>query len=393
MGNDRLHFEDYREQTRVKHEILSAYLPVYFTILSTRHKNLVFIDGFAGAGTYKESETGTNHNGSPIRALEVIAGKKELADRVQAIFIENDKELFKQLKVKVEDFHGKHPEIKEPICRPGTFSSRVQEILDALERDLAPTFLFVDPCGIEGAGMSTIRAVMAFQRCEVFIFFNLDGVRRVAGLGGSSPSPALVDLMGSSDRAQALCDARRMRTSVADGDELTVSHYRRVLVEDVGAKYVVPFRVEHEDDRKASHYLIHATKHPLGFRIMKDVMWKRGHAVDQAGALELRQSSRTNLIPLFTFQGDETKERILKHLEKGPARVSTFYHDWNEDPDDLECESSYRAILIELEANGEIEVLDKDGKSQKRAETRRKHNGQATLGKDYFVRKATTSSS
>ena len=72
MGNDSKHFEDYREQTRVKHEILSAYLPAFFTILGSRHKNLVFIDGFAGPGTYKESETGTSHNGSPIRALEVI---------------------------------------------------------------------------------------------------------------------------------------------------------------------------------------------------------------------------------------------------------------------------------------------------------------------------------
>jgi three-Cys-motif partner protein len=390
MGNDRKHFEDYREQTRVKHEILSAYLPVYFTILSTRHKNLVFIDGFAGPGTYKEPETGTSHNGSPIRALEVIAGKKELAERVQTIFIENDKELFSQLKDKVEDFHEKHPEIKKPLCRPGTFSSRVQEILNSLKRELAPTFLFVDPCGIEGASMNTIRAVMAFQRCEVFIFFNLDGVRRVAGLGGSGPSPALVDLMGSSERAQALCDARRMRTSVVDGDELTVSHYRRVLVEDVGAKYVVPFRVEHEDDRKASHYLIHATKHPLGFRIMKDVMWKRGHGVDQAGALELRQSSRTNLIPLFSFKGDEAKGRILKHLQIGPARVSTFYEEWNEDPDDLECESSYRTMLIELEADGKIEVLDKDGQSPKSAQARRKNKGKPTLAKDYFVRTAQT---
>ena len=48
-ANDRKHFEDYREQTQVKHEILAAYLPAYYHILKQSSKNLVYIDGFAGS--------------------------------------------------------------------------------------------------------------------------------------------------------------------------------------------------------------------------------------------------------------------------------------------------------------------------------------------------------
>ena len=37
-SNDREHFEDYRQQTQVKHEILVAYLPAYYHILNREKK-------------------------------------------------------------------------------------------------------------------------------------------------------------------------------------------------------------------------------------------------------------------------------------------------------------------------------------------------------------------
>jgi len=40
-GKDRAHFEDYREQTQVKHSILAAYLPAYYHILKRWSNNLV----------------------------------------------------------------------------------------------------------------------------------------------------------------------------------------------------------------------------------------------------------------------------------------------------------------------------------------------------------------
>ena len=47
-SDDKKHFEDYREQTQVKHDILAAYLRPYFHILKARSNNLIYIDAFAG---------------------------------------------------------------------------------------------------------------------------------------------------------------------------------------------------------------------------------------------------------------------------------------------------------------------------------------------------------
>jgi three-Cys-motif partner protein len=132
-GNDREHFEDYREQTQVKHSILAAYLPAYYNILKRSSKNLVYIDGFAGPGSYVQPSTGKTYDGSPILALRLIASNEDFSKQVGAIFIESDDTLFNRLKHRVDNFYKEHPEIRKPLCRFGTFSDRLNEILGGIE--------------------------------------------------------------------------------------------------------------------------------------------------------------------------------------------------------------------------------------------------------------------
>jgi three-Cys-motif partner protein len=382
-GKDREHFEDYREQTQTKHSILAAYLPAYYHILKASNENLVYIDGFAGPGSYVQTRTGKEFDGSPILALELIANNKDFSTKVSTIFIEADDVLFTQLKLKLDKFYSKHPQIRKPICRHGTFVEQLNEILDPIRVNLAPTFLFVDPCGVSGTSFDTIHAVMENPKCEAFIFFNIDGIRRIAGL--PELSSVLVELMGSNQRAIALHERLRRTNNVGERERTILSEYCKALREEMGIRYIVPFRVEHEDQMRTSHYLIHASKHPLGFRIMKDVMWRRGHAEDESGGLEFRQKSRTDFVPMFDRHAD-VKAEVLTALKGSPLRVSVFYEDWTMRPSDMHCEAEYRQALLELEAGDQIEVLSKDGKNIVSVNSRRKPKGKPTLAKDYYVR-------
>jgi len=382
-GKDRKHFEDYREQTQVKHSILAGYLEAYYNILKGSNKNLVYIDGFAGPGSYVQDQTGKTFDGSPILALNLIASNEEFAAKISTIFIESDDALYGQLKRRVEKFCDEHPNTRKPICRLGTFAEQLNEILSNIPGNLAPTFLFVDPCGVTGASFEAIRAVINNAKCEAFIFFNIDGIRRILGL--PEPSDVLIDLMGSKQRAAALYDRLKATSNVNERETLILSEYCEALVKDMGVKYIIPFRVEHEDQKRTSHYLIHASKHPLGFRIMKDVMWRRGHGEDQPGGLELIQRSRTNFIPMFDKHAD-IKNEILHALKPKPLRASVFYEEWTARPADLQCEAAYRHALLELESDGKIEVLDKTGHNVVRVNERRKFRGKATLAKDYYIR-------
>src|SRR5688572_16527243 len=96
-GNDREHFEDYREQTQVKHEILAAYLAPYFQIVGKTNKNLIYVDGFAGPGTYTKADTGEVFDGSPLLALKLIASNDTFSQKVTTLFIEVDDQLYSRL--------------------------------------------------------------------------------------------------------------------------------------------------------------------------------------------------------------------------------------------------------------------------------------------------------
>ena len=293
--HDREHFEDYREQTRVKHEILAAYLPAFFHILKRWQTNLVYIDAFAGSGVYTSADSGETFDGSPILALSLFANNDDFSAKISSIFIEPDEVLFPQLQEAVGSFLARHGNIREPKLLHGTFADGATALLDNIESDgdrLAPCFLFVDPCGVDGASFQVMKRTMdVSDSCEVFIFFNIDGVRRIAGL--KEFSSVLVDLLG--DEADA-CRLHERFHALGDGapearEELILGAYRRVLVERMEAPFVVPFRVEHEGRRSTSHYLIHATRHPLGFKIMKDVMWRRGKTGEGGSGLEFVQAS------------------------------------------------------------------------------------------------------
>jgi hypothetical protein len=135
---------------------------------------------------------------------------------------------------------------------------------------------------------------------------------------------------------------------------------------------------------KTSHYLIHATNHQLGFKIMKDVMWSRGHSETGQGDMQFVQASRTDYIPLID-PNYVVKDDILRALATGPKCVNLFYYEWVFRPADLLSQPAYKQALLELEASGEIEVLDKDGSTPKPVKSRRPHKGKPTLGDGYHV--------
>lgn len=387
---DRNHFDDYKLQTQVKHAILAAYLPAYFNILKSQHRNLVYLDGFAGSGHYHMENVSVP--GSPLRALDVVASSTDLAKRVQCIFIERDARHFEALREAVAQFCRTHPGIKEPILRPGQFSKEIDALLSELGDDeLAPTFLFVDPCGVEGVSMRRVAEILVRKSCEVFLFFNLDGIRRIAGLTrkGGTVSPVLIDLYGSEELASSAVEDFLEGVTPEERELRLLAHYRAALQREAGAQFVIPLRVESEARAATSHYLLHATKHSLGFKIMKDVMWAHGGGIECDGPrLNLLQASRRAGPRLFSPEKDSIKSSILEQLRKGTQPVSLFRNDWVLRPEDMFAGSVYREQLLELEASKEILVLDENGRAPLPVELRPKRNGVPTISERLFVRRS-----
>lgn len=380
--NDRKHFEEYREQTRVKHEILEKYLNAYLHILKQKNRNLIFIDGFAGPGTYK-GEKPTNA-GSPLRALQLISSNEDLAKKVATIFIEKDKALFDTLNHVVNEFYCKHSEIRKPQLFNNEFREGMEPLLQHFERpgvNLAPTFLFVDPCGVNGVFFDTMARLMNFKSCEIFLFFNIDGLRRILGLGDSR-GPTLGEFLGSDKEADDLLREINGKSPSAKENAI-IAKYFELVRREMNAEYITGFRIEKENQRTVSHYLIHITTHKLGFRIMKSIMWKVGRTESGRGGLALIQKSSEDGPKLFDPEWDSFKVSILSELALH-RQARYFYEDLPEKPDNYFCEPAYREALLELEKEGRVRVIDKNGKDTT-ALTRRKYQGNPTLSKTHTI--------
>ena len=364
--NDRVHFESYREQTRIKHIILEKYMWAFYTILKKWNPNMVFIDGFAGRGTY-DGEDGNQVLGSPLRALETIAKNPDFAAAVSTVLFEKDAHLFGQLQQSIETFLETNKNVRPPHMECGEFASSLNKLLDGLESDgkkLAPTFLFVDPCGVSGTSFDAIQRFLNIRSCEAFIFFNIDGVRRIVGLGDPT-SQTLLDLLGSEEKSKELLDRVASCNSAQAREESIIGYYMGVLKNETNAKFITPFRVESEHRRVTSHYLLHVTSHPMGFRIMKEVMWSAGQTADGNDGLELAQASYNAERSLFDIQTSDIEESILRVLgSQRSVKAEYFLKDLVEQPENLVSSNKYKEVLLKLEYEGKIQVLHKNGSGQ-----------------------------
>jgi three-Cys-motif partner protein len=292
VANDRAHFEEYREQTRVKHEILEKYLNAYLHILKRSNKNLAYIDGFAGPGAYSDA-AGSQFDGSPMRALKLIAGNPDFAQRVSTVFFEKDKQLFDPLDQRVGQFFAANKHIREPTRENCTFQHGLEPLIRHFEHqsgvDLAPTLLFVDPCGVGGVVHDLLVRFMKNGGCELFVFFNVEGVKRILGL--AKLGPTLSEVFGSESEAVAAQQVLARCGTSGEKESALVAFYYGLLKRTIGTDFVTGFRVERDDRRSVSHYFIHVTRNALGFRIMKSIMWGMGQTASGRGGLALAQAS------------------------------------------------------------------------------------------------------
>jgi three-Cys-motif partner protein len=245
--------------------LLREYLTAWFPKLSSAYRRIVFIDGFAGPGVNPDGSPG-----SPVIALQTLLRQPSRVLRPDRqfvfLFVEKSTSNFASLKAAIA---GVGPLPANVIVRPvrGEFAQVAASVLkgpDGRSRHLAPTFAFIDPFGFSGIPMTTIRDLLGFRGCEVFVNLMADHINRFATVRRISPH--LDELFGCSDYLQA-------HKSASGGVEFLVDLYERQLREVAGFDYVRSFEMQRADGH-AAYYLVHGTRHIEGVAAMKRAMWK-----------------------------------------------------------------------------------------------------------------------
>lgn len=176
----------------LKHGILRKYLPVFANKTGSFAGQVIYLDCFAGPGSYDDQS-----DGSPALALqtaEMLAGFQGKAS-LHAHLIERDSDCVKSLRKFLEE-RGSDWEVHD-----GLADQYVPGILDSLDKS-TPLFAFIDPFGLpipfdmvvrimKRGGSRSTGMTRSGAATEVLMNFSTSGINRVGGqltAGGSNPT-------------------------------------------------------------------------------------------------------------------------------------------------------------------------------------------------------------
>ncbi len=353
-------FDEQEDQSEVKAEIVRKYFwawakAIIPTVTKFKGDRIAYIDLFAGPGRYKDGASST-----PLLILEQAIKDPKMAEMLTTFFNDGDASHALSLKNAIEALPG----IKSIKHQPTVSNAEVGvDIVKKLEEiRLVPTLLFVDPWGYKGLSLRLINAVLKDWACECLFFFNYNRINM--GLTNKLVKDHMDALFGEPR-------ANELRASLAD---LSPSDREFAIVEaisasliEMGGKYVLPFGFRHPRRGRTSHHLIFVSKHPLGYRIMKDIMASESSTKNQGVAsFEYSPASQRNPL-LFELNRplDELGGILLDKFAGRTMSMGAVFDEHNVGTPFVS--KNYKDVLNELEVSGQISAFPPLSKRPKRA--------------------------
>ncbi|MBI1814666.1 MAG: three-Cys-motif partner protein TcmP [Deltaproteobacteria bacterium] len=338
--------------SRGKHLVLKNYLDAWFPILGSQHGRILFIDGFAGPGEYKDHE-----EGSPLIALRALKDHKArqiIKGEVVFNFIESEPDRVQHLRTLVEAWKPGLPASCIVEVIEGRFDETMAKVLDRLDADakhLAPAFVMIDPFGVSGTPMDVVRRILRNPKAEIYASFMYEAINRFK----TAPEfeHHLTDLFGG--------DAWRAGIGISDPIARRDFFYGLYIqqLRQAGATHVVHFDL-YEQNRLV-YAIFFATKSWVGADRMKQAIWK----VAPFGEFAFHGThSRQLTLGLQTVDYEPLKKVLRDEFEgKGWVRIERVLEFVGSDKTDYHTGHVKKGALVPMETAGQIEI---DGTTRKK---------------------------
>ena len=331
-----------KPHTAAKHSILRHYLEAWFPKLAWTRR-VFFVDGFAGPGEYAGGEPG-----SPIIALNAALQHKGDLSKCELLFmfVERDADRFRQLQDVLQRIDTKE-NVKFQALQ-GEFANHFGNILDRLEserKNLAPSFIMVDPFGFTGMPFELIGRAAAQPRSEFLISFMYDSIVRWRNQPDHEQTFDV--LFGCPDwrRADGV-------PTPADRKAFLLDLYLAQL-RSCGMDYVRSFELLDSGNR-TEYFLVFATHSIDGLKAMKAAMWK----VDPTGRYQFSDATVSSQLTLFATEPDYVQLKALLLGRFAGQAISISAIEEFVVADTAFRESHYkRQILAPMEREGELTVV------------------------------------
>jgi three-Cys-motif partner protein len=357
-----------KEHTAVKHEILKKYLTPWTQILASGFDRIHYFDGFAGRGRYEDGEPG-----SPVLAMRAADKNAQDLDEFLCTFVELNDENFEDLESVIEDEKQDCTEKISIITENAKFENVVDEIIEELNgNEIVPSFFFVDPFGYEGMPFEAVADIINLREegVEVFLTYMVRDIRRF--LTSEDHEDSITRILGT--------DEWKQYKNSENKEEEVLKLYERQLRREADVDYVWPFEMKMPKRSETVYYLIHATNHFKGFKIMKDIMYNTG-AEDRFAylgpdhyAYEDEQTSLFDISDTSDSRVDDLAEFLFEQLE---GKEMSFFDVMKQTYEETDLiEKHYREAIYYLEDHHKAKIQNRPNK----------HNGTKNgLGHDDVV--------
>ena len=305
--NDNADLYTGREQTLVKHFILSKYLERFTHIVGTFADAITYVDCFSGPWNVRSQEL--KDSSFALALAELRKARQTLARngrdlRLRCLFLEKERTAYTKLKEfadQVDDIEVETQNLELEAAIPG--------ILDFVGRGRRKSFsfIFIDPTGWKGFAMSAIAPLLRLQPGEVLINFMTGHIRRFIESPDPPTQDSFVDLFGSIDFRAQLVGLEEQ-----DREDAIVETYAGNVKRVGNFRYVCNAIVLHPEIDRTHFHLIYATRNSKGVDVFKDVEKRAMPMMEQirADAQRRHREQKTRQRELF---GSEVTHRSTRY--------------------------------------------------------------------------------
>lgn len=309
-------FEEQREQSSIKTEIVTKYFNAWANILSIRYPKIAYIDLFAGPGIYDDGTKST-----PIVIAETILNNKKFYKKIQMYFNEKNTSYYDRLKFNIENING----IEQLSYRPAFFNKEITyDTLNDFITLKIPCFCFLDPAGYKGLSLNLIHSFGKNIGTDLIIFFNYNEINRA--IDNPKVTNDMIQLFG---KYRYLSLKKKLEGQHGQNRESIIVNEMSESIKSIGINYILPFRFKAERKNRTSHYLIFASKNKTGFVIMKDIMYKIGEKdFNGIGRFEFipscdkKNGEQLSIIDLFNVTFKKFKDDLCLRYAKRTITVN-----------------------------------------------------------------------
>src|ERR1700730_7391527 len=341
---DNQFFVESREQSEIKARIVSKYFWAWANVIIGATKALTriaYIDLFAGPGRYEDGTLST-----PLLVLKRAIDDPDMRDILLTAFNDKDAANVGKLKAAIAELPGIESLKYQPDVSNDVVGDEITR--DLASRKLVPTLFFLDPWGYKGLSLGLINSVLKNWGCDCVFFFNYNRVNM--GLNNDAVREHMNVLFGK-DRAIKL--RRKLGGLRPHERENIILESLSESLQEMGAKFVLPFRFRSEKGSRTTHHLVFTTKHFRGYEIMRDIMGKESSEVNQ-GVPSFEYSAEAERWPrlIETTPVDDLAEMLLHDLAGQSLTARQIFEKHSVGR--LYLERNYKSALVSLEVSRKV---------------------------------------